>query len=55
MLSMEVGGGTDDNGNPIPGKDKDGNIWWCGDVTTNDTGKKYDFVVDYVRVYQKQA
>lgn len=55
MLSMEVGGGTDDNGNPIPGKDKDGNIWWCGDVTTNDQTKKYDFVVDYVRVYQKQA
>lgn len=55
MLSMEVGGQKDNNGNPIPGRYRDGKAWWCGDVAANDTGKSYDFMVDYVRVYQKQA
>lgn len=54
MLSMETGGAVVD-GKPLPGRDKDGSEWWCGDSMKNDLTPKYEFVVDYVKVYQKQA
>lgn len=30
----------------------DNTVGWCGDPSLNDKNKNYDFVIDYVRVYQ---
>jgi beta-glucanase (GH16 family) len=46
LLSVEVGG-TNDGVNVTPGA-------WCGNPDVNDKSKNYDFLVDYVRVYQKK-
>lgn len=56
ILSVEVGGEEID-GVVTPGKVKgeDGSMQnhWSGDASKNDKSKKYDFLVDYVKVYQK--
>lgn len=55
ILSVEVGGGTID-GVVTPGKEKQGDeivTHWSGDASKNKTDKAYDFLVDYVKVYQK--
>ncbi|MEG2720567.1 MAG: glycoside hydrolase family 16 protein [Oscillospiraceae bacterium] len=56
ILSVEVGGSTID-GVVTPGKVLDENkqqvTFWSGDASLNDTEKSYDFIVDYVKVYQK--
>lgn len=55
LLTVEVGGYADDDG-LHPGKqlNADGteSEFWCGDANANDKSKYYDFVIDYVRVYQ---
>lgn len=56
MLSVEVGGEEID-GVVTPGKVKDENgkivDHWTGNTEKNDKEKNYDFIVDYVRVFQK--
>lgn len=56
FLSVEVGGSEID-GVVTPGKEKDENgkivDYWCGNLDKNDKEKNYDFVVDYVKVFQK--
>lgn len=55
ILSVEVGGG-EINGVVTPGKVmEDGEIktYWSGDASINDQSKNYDFLVDYVKVYQR--
>lgn len=47
ILSVEVGGTIDENGKPVAKSD------WAGDPNKNDKTKYYDYIVDYVRVYQK--
>lgn len=48
LLTVEVGGVTEDGLIAVPGKDS-----WCGDPMKNDKDKHYDFKVDYVRYYSK--
>lgn len=48
LLTVEVGGVSEDGLTAIPGKDS-----WCGDPMKNDKDKFYDFKVDYVRYYSK--
>lgn len=48
ILSVEAGGEND-------GKKPTNYEFWCGNASTNDKTKNYDFVIDYVRVYQKKA
>lgn len=48
LLTVEVGGETEDGLIAVPGKDS-----WCGDPMKNDKDKHYDFKVDYVRYYSK--
>lgn len=56
LLTVEVGGYMDEDGNLHPGKqlNSDGteSEYWCGDADKNDKSKNYDFIIDYVRVYQ---
>ena len=56
LLTVEVGGYMDEDGNLHPGKalNADGteSEYWCGDAIRNDKNKNYDFIIDYVRVYQ---
>ena len=56
LLTVEVGGYMDEDGNLHPGKalNADGteSEYWCGDASRNDKNKNYDFIIDYVRVYQ---
>ncbi|MEG2084994.1 MAG: glycoside hydrolase family 16 protein [Clostridia bacterium] len=56
ILSVEVAG-MEKDGVITPGKttDANGNLvdFWCGNPDTNDKTKSYDFVVDYVKAYQK--
>lgn len=56
ILSCEVAGTTKD-GAVYPGQEfnSDGELVtaWNGDQTKNDKNKKYEFLVDYVRVYKK--
>ena len=59
LLSCEVGGITDENGNILPGKEKDPltdkiRKCWAGDAEKNDKKKAYDFIVDYVKVWKKK-
>lgn len=58
LLTVEVGGYKDADGNLRPGKqlNADGteSDFWCGNPDANDKNKNYDFVIDYVRVYQKK-
>ncbi len=58
LLTVEVAGYLDENNNPHPGKElvegKEKKSW-CGDPMNNDKEKAYDFIVDYVRVYQKDV
>ncbi len=49
ILSVEVGGKPDENGKPVAGKD------WAGNPNSNDKTKAYDFIIDYVRVYQSEV
>lgn len=53
ILSVEVGGHTAEDGTLVEGKEADGSKSWCGNPAKNDKSKHYDFVIDYVRVYQK--
>lgn len=57
ILSCEVAGTTKD-GVVYPGQgfDGDGNLVtaWNGDQSKNDKNKSYDFLVDYVKVYEKK-
>ena len=53
ILSVEVGGHTAEDGTLVEGKEVDGSKSWCGNPAKNDKSKHYDFVIDYVRVYQK--
>ena len=55
ILSVEVGGHTAEDGTLVEGKEADGSDSWCGNPAKNDKSKHYDFVVDYVRVYQKKG
>lgn len=57
ILSVEVGGAEID-GVVSPGKVmEDGKVetHWSGDASKNDQTQNYDFIVDYVRVYQQTA
>ena len=54
ILSVEVGGSFDDNGKLYPGTEKDGSNSWAGNPMKNDLSREYDFVVDYVKVYNKK-
>ena len=48
----------DENGVLHPGVTLEDGVevpFWCGDPDDNDKTKTYDFVIDYVRVYQKAA
>lgn len=53
ILSVEVGGHTAEDGTLVEGKEADGSKSWFGNPAKNDKSKHYDFVIDYVRVYQK--
>ena len=58
LLTVEVGGYEDENGVLHPGVTLEDGVevpFWCGDPDDNDKTKTYDFVIDYVRVYQKAA
>ena len=55
LLTVEIGGYQADDGTLRPGVTlKDGKEvpYWCGNPDDNDKTKVYDFIVDYVRVYQ---
>lgn len=56
LMTVEIGGENYD-GVLYPGKTKnpDGtwSDFWCGNPDNNDKTKVYDFVIDYVRVWQK--
>lgn len=56
-LSVEVGGEVID-GKPVAGKAKGENgelvDFWAGNLDKNSKEENYDFLVDYVRVYQKK-
>lgn len=56
LLTVEVAGYTDDDGIMHPGKvlNSDGSEedYWCGNPDNNDKSKYYDFIIDYVKVYQ---
>ncbi len=52
ILSVEVAGYAEADGTLVPGKNEDGTPYWCGDPSDNDKNRHYDFVIDYVRVYQ---
>lgn len=55
ILSCEVAG-VEKDGKPQPGKNADGGVNWAGTPEDNeDKSKSYDFLVDYVKVYQKNA
>lgn len=54
ILSVEVGGHYDEEGNLFTGVEKDGSKSWAGDPMDNDLTKIYDFEIDYVKVMQKQ-
>ncbi len=58
LLTVEIAGENDGNGNLFVGKQKDGKggyePHWAGDPEDNDKSKQYDFAVDYVRVYKKK-
>ncbi|MDR3217198.1 MAG: glycoside hydrolase family 16 protein [Clostridiaceae bacterium] len=55
ILSVEVGGSSK-NGVLYPGEvlNADGSVepFWSGNPDKNDKGKAYDFIVDYVKVWQ---
>ena len=53
ILSVEVGGHTAEDGTLVEGEEADGSKSWCGNPAKNDKSKHYDFVIDYVRVYQQ--
>ena len=58
LLTVEGGGYEDENGVLHPGVTLEDGVevpFWCGDPDDNDKTKTYDFVIDYVRVYQKAA
>lgn len=39
--------------NEVVSPDEEGRTkGWCGDPSQNDKSKKYEFVIDYVKVYQ---
>lgn len=56
LLTVEIAGYQDKDGNLRVGKElgSDGKEVgaWCGNPDNNDKSKKYDFVIDYVKVYQ---
>lgn len=59
ILSVEVGG-TNHDGKVFPGLNYNGEgeemtPYWAGTPEDNDKSVPYDFVIDYVKVYQKNA
>lgn len=54
LLTVEVAGYADKDGNLHPGINEDGTPYWCGYPDENDKTKSYDFVIDYVRVYAQK-
>ncbi|MEG1394650.1 MAG: glycoside hydrolase family 16 protein [Clostridia bacterium] len=57
ILSVEVAG-CEKDGALVPGKTFNSATgefedFWCGNPDTNDKSKSYDFVIDYVKAYQK--
>lgn len=57
LLSVEIAGAEKD-GALYPGKEFVNGKWkkfWCGNPEKNDKNQNYDFLVDYVKVYQKKA
>lgn len=58
LLTVEIAGESDGNGNILVGKQNDGKggyePHWAGNPDDNDKTKQYDFAVDYVRVYKKK-
>lgn len=55
ILSVEVGGHSDEQGNLIPGIEKNGSQSWAGDPNLNDKTKNYDYIIDYVKVMKRKA
>lgn len=53
ILSVEVGGHSDEQGNLFPGLEADGSMSWAGDPNLNDKSKNYDFIIDYVKVMKR--
>lgn len=54
ILSVEVGGHRDKDGNMIPGFESDGSECWAGNPNDNDKTKNYDFVIDSVKVMKRK-
>lgn len=58
LMTVEIGG-DNENGNLYPGKTRgeDGSWqpFWAGNPDNNDRSRNYDFVIDYVRVYQARG
>lgn len=55
ILSVEVGGHSDSQGNLIAGINADGSKSWAGDPNANDKSKNYDFIIDHVKVMKRKA
>lgn len=54
ILSVEVAG-TNDQKELKPGYLQDGTPFWCGNPEVNKKDQNYDFIIDYVHVYQKKV
>ena len=55
LLTVEVGGYQSEDGTLHPGvtfENGEEVPYWCGNPDDNDKTKAYDFIIDYVRVYQ---
>ena len=55
LLTVEVGGYQAEDGTLHPGVTLENGEevpYWCGNPDDNDKTKAYDFIIDYVRVYQ---
>ena len=55
LLTVEVGGYQSEDGAMHPGVTLEDGVevpFWCGNPDDNDKTKAYDFIIDYVRVYQ---
>ena len=58
LLTVEVGGYQAEDGTLRPGVTPENGEevpYWCGNPDDNDKTKAYDFIIDYVRVYQARS
>ena len=53
LLTVEVAGQDPENPGRVRNQNGEWEDFWCGNPDRNDKSKVYDFVIDYVRVYQK--